>query len=288
MHKVEQIMNVEHDEKETLAGSRKNKKYLILLFLFFAGFLVFIGISVSDFYHSFKADQMMEELQMETSVVNQVEDPITPVAVEEDIEIEETELMVTIPEKALDFEELAIVNPDIYAWVYIPETDIDYPILQHPTIESYYLDRGMDGKKLNMGSIYTDYINKKDFSDKLTVVYGHNMLNGSMFGELHEFEDETFFNEHPYIFVYTAEKTLIYHIFAVYEFSNAHLLYNFDFSTEEHFQNFIDQMYTNVGEKAHFREDIEVSASDHILTLSTCVTGEKNKRYLVQGVLINE
>jgi sortase B len=286
MHKVELEMNINHEDIENKTGSRKNVVYMILLFLFFAGFLLFIGISVREFYLSFRAGQMMEELQVETSVQEEISDVV--LEPEQEIEIEEVNENVEIPAKELDFKELELVNPDIYAWIYIPDSGIDYPILQHPTIESYYLDRGVDGKKLNMGSIYTDYINKKDFTDKLTVVYGHNMLNGSMFGELHKFEDETFFQDHPYIYVYTEEKTFVYQIFAAYEFSNAHLLYNFDFSTEEHFQNFIDQMYTNTSDKSNFLEDIEVSASDHLLTLSTCITGEKNKRYLIQGVLINE
>lgn len=230
---------------------------------------------------------MIEELRVEDIATEKVNNVVSDT--KEIFELEETNFAsVKVPEKEINFEELKLVNADIYAWIYIPDSDIDYPILQHPTIESYYLNRGIDGKKLNMGSIYTDYINKKDFTDKLTVVYGHNMLNGSMFGELHKFEDKNFFNEHPYIFVYTEEKIFIYEIFAAYEFSNAHLLYNFDLSTEGRFQNFIDQMYTNVSDKSNFRESIEVTSNDHLLTLSTCITGEKNKRYLIQGVLINE
>ena len=280
-------MKLDNQGEKNKCGSRRNVIYIILLFLFFVMFLIFIGISIQEFYFTFKEEQMIEELRVEDIVTEKVNNVVSDT--KEIFELEETNFAsVKVPEKEINFEELKLVNADIYAWIYIPDSDIDYPILQHPTIESYYLNRGIDGKKLNMGSIYTDYINKKDFTDKLTVVYGHNMLNGSMFGELHKFEDKNFFDEHPYIFVYTEEKIFIYEIFAAYEFSNAHLLYNFDLSTEGRFQNFIDQMYTNVSDKSNFRESIEVTSNDHLLTLSTCITGEKNKRYLIQGVLINE
>ncbi len=195
---------------------------------------------------------------------------------------------VPIPDKEVDFETLqSETNPDIYAWIYIPDTKIDYPVLQHATDNSYYLNYNIDGSKGYPGCIYTENYNAKDFSDPNTVMYGHNMKNGSMFAGLHKFEDSEYFEEHPYVYVYTPEQLYVYEIFAAHEYSNAHILMSFDFADEKVYQKFLDDIWTFQGSKSNFREDVEVDAGDRILTLSTCVAGQSSKRYLVQCVLLN-
>lgn len=73
------------------------------------------------------------------------------------------------------FEELQAVNPDVYAWITVPGTDIDYPILQHASDNSYYLMHNIDGSYGYPGCIYTENMNSKDFTDNNTVIYGHNI-----------------------------------------------------------------------------------------------------------------
>lgn len=204
-------------------------------------------------------------------------------------EVEETiftYLGIEDPGKVLDWEKLKEENEDIYAWIYIPNTHVDYPILQHESNDAYYLSYNLDGSKGYPGCIYTERINEKDFSDHNTLIYGHNMKNGTMFHDLHEFKDETFFKENRYIFIYTPEELLIYDIFASYKFTDAHILYTYDCYTEEGFQNYLDMVYEDYGKSGNFREGVEVTGEDHIITLSTCVGGEDDKRYVVQGVLV--
>lgn len=100
------------------------------------------------------------------------------------------------------FEELQAVNPDIYAWITVPGTVIDYPILQHASDNTYYLMHNIDGSYGYPGCIYTENMNSKDFTDNNTVIYGHNMKNGSMFAQLHKFEDPDFFNENREVLIY--------------------------------------------------------------------------------------
>ena len=209
----------------------------------------------------------------------------------EQIETENTEDVFTYydisnPGKVLDWEYLRKENEDIYAWIYIPDTNIDYPILQHETDDSYYLNYNLDGTKGYPGCIYTEKLNAKDFSDYNTLIYGHNMKNGTMFHDLHKYEEETFFVEHPYIFIYTPDDVLVYEVYGAYEFTNAHILYSYDCFTEQGFSSYLQMIKQKYGEKGLFREEIEVTETDKIITLSTCVSGENEMRFLVQGVLL--
>lgn len=198
---------------------------------------------------------------------------------------------IPIPEKEIDFSYLQDnVNRDIYAWIDIPDTKVDYPILQHPTDNTYYLNYNMDGSKGYPGCIYTEDYNTKGFADPNTVVYGHNMKDGSMFAGLHQYEDREYFDAHPYIYIYTEDKLYVYEVFAAYEYGDEHILYSCDFTDDEAFENYLESIYDmedDTDSLANIREDLDVTAEDRILTLSTCVTQRPERRYLVQGVLLN-
>ena len=290
---------ITENRNKNIAGEKKN--YLLFLafcimFLFFGGVAIFMLINKLNEQVEWnkiqqKAQPVIESNDLNASnqinsVSENTEEPEMPEAAESDIYSKW--MPENIPQKEIDWEYLTSKNKDVYAWVFVPNTGIDYPVLQHPTEESFYLSRGLDKKETTAGSIYTDYLNNKDFSDKLTVLYGHNMRNGSMFGNLHMFEDADFFSENEYFYIYTKEKIFCYKIFAVYEFSNAHLLYNFNLEDDVSYQNYIDQIYTNQSACSHFDQQIEVNEKSKIATLSTCISGKKNQRYLVQGVLLNE
>lgn len=196
---------------------------------------------------------------------------------------------VPIPEKEVDFAKLQEdVNGDIYAWVYIPDTKIDYPVLQHPIDNYYYLNHNLDGSYGYPGCIYTESYNRRNFLDPLTVMYGHNMKNGTMFAGLHKYEDSEYFAGHPYIYVYTPERLLVYRVFASLEYGNEHLLYRRDYTREEEFGWILEKMEGVRGMNCNRAEDVEVTTDDNILILSTCMADKPDRRYLVQGVLLNE
>lgn len=210
---------------------------------------------------------------------------------EEIVESEEDifkELGLENPGKVLDWEKLQNENNDIYAWIYIPDTNIDYPILQHETDDTYYLNYNLDGSKGYPGCIYTERINKKDFSDKNTLIYGHNMKNGTMFADIHKFKERDFFESHRYAYVYTPEKLFIYDIFAVYKFSDAHILYSYDCVSEDGYQNYLNLIFKDYKQDGNFRDGVEVTKEDSIITLSTCISGQNDKRLLLQAVCIGE
>lgn len=188
------------------------------------------------------------------------------------------------PEIPIDFQELKKQNEDIYAWITIEGTNVDYPVLQNPEDDSLYIHHGIDKEYLFAGAIYSEMKNKKDFSDFNTILYGHNMKDGSMFASLHNYRDEEFFKKNREIVVYTPEHIFRYEIFAVYSFDNRHILNSFDFTTEKGRSDYLEEVYNVRSMDAHFLDERKVTGKDKIITLSTCI-GRDDSRYLVQGVL---
>lgn len=189
-----------------------------------------------------------------------------------------------------DFGALWEINEDIYAWITIPGTNIDYPILQHPTDDSYYLNYNIDGSYGYPGCIYTESLNSKEFTDANTVIYGHNLKNKTMFTQLHNFESRDFFDEHDEIIIYMPEKTLHYKVFAAHVYDDRHLLYSFDFSDKDIFASYLQSIYDIRDMSANINRDFTVTEEDKIITLSTCMpkTADADKRLLVQAVLTGE
>lgn len=291
-------------------SERKNRIWKILFGIFLAVAVIGVIVTCVQIYRQKQAEAEMESLvesvaaSMEASraqsgeaIVSQTasgqdqessSDASTDQAASSDIQAL-IDKGVPVPEKEIDFADLQEnVNPDIYAWIYIPDTQIDYPVLQHPTDNYYYLEYNLDGSKGYPGCIYTEDYNEKDFSDPNTVIYGHNMKNGTMFAGLHKFEDNEYFEEHPYVYIYTENRLLAYEIFAAHESGNEHILYNNDFSDSYVFTKYLAEIMTGRTMNGNIREEVSVTAENRILTLSTCVANRPEKRYLVQGVLLNE
>ena len=187
----------------------------------------------------------------------------------------------------VDFAALQDENPDIYAWITVPGTEVDYPIVQREGDNTYYLDHNIDGEKDIAGAIFTENYNSKDFEDPNTVVYGHNMKNGNMFRTLHNFEDRSFFDGHKEVLIYTPDKIRHYRIFAAYVYDSRHLLLNFDFDDPEEYQSYLNDILALRDMTSFVDTSVEVTSEDKILTLSTCYKGMADRRYLVQAVLVS-
>jgi sortase B len=188
-------------------------------------------------------------------------------------------------EVPIDFDKLKKANPDIYAWISIPEVNVDYPILQSETDNGFYLNHTINGQKSVYGSIYTENYNSKDFSDFNTLVYGHNMKNGTMFGSLKKYRDVQFFNQNRYITVYMPGRILKYEIFAAYTWDNKHVLLTRNFESEYNRKTYIEEIFAVRDMNSQVSKDVVVTENDRIITLSTCMN-DKSKRFLVSGVLI--
>ena len=187
----------------------------------------------------------------------------------------------------VDFEALQAENPDIYAWITIPGTNVDYPILQREGDNGYYLNHSVDGTENIAGAIFTEDYNSKDFTDPNTIIYGHNMKNGSMFRTLHNYHDREFFDKNRDITIYMPDKILHYTIFAAYLYDSRHLMLSFDFNDPDVFRGYLDSVRNIRDMNAFVDTDIPVTENDKIITLSTCYKGQADRRYLVQAVLVS-
>ena len=108
----------------------------------------------------------------------------------------------------IDFAGLKAVNPDVIAWIQILALDISYPVVQGKD-NAYYLHHLFSGESNINGSIFVDCHNQPDFTDQNTIVYGHNMKNGSMFGTLDKYQDQTLFEQHPEFYIYRTRSSSI-------------------------------------------------------------------------------
>lgn len=261
---------------------KKKTKYFIALIAFLVVIAIGIVLILREAQKRKSAAEKVEEI---TEAVNDVE----PVKDEVE-EMPYSNLGIEIPEKNLDWNKLHKENEDIYAWITVTDTTVDYPVLQHPTDNTYYLNNNIDGTPGYPGCIYTEDYNAKDFSDKNTVLYGHNLKDKTMFSSLHNYEEENTFSKDQYIYIWTENDVFVYKVFAAYEFNSNHLLLNYDYNNEYVYEQYIKDIF-NVKDNgygiANIKDDIDVTKEDRIITLSTCTTDHNSdQRFLVVGVLI--
>lgn len=220
----------------------------------------------------------------ERSAGSEYEEIRKDAAAEQEKEAEAQEPAVEIP---IDFDSLTEQNPDIYAWITVPGTQIDYPVLQRTGDNSYYLDHTAENKESPEGAIYTEDYNSKDFEDPNTVIYGHDMKNGSMFQNLLNYQDKEFFDNNREVLVYTPDAIRHYRIFAAYLYDDRHIMQSFDFDIRSVYSAYLDHIFSIRDMNARIDTSMEVGADDKIITLSTCYGSQSDRRYLVQAVLVS-
>lgn len=231
--------------------------------------LVVVGVCLGCLAYYYVSVQQNEKIyaQLQTSETYTYIEP-TPAETEDE--------KIKIP---VNFEELQQINPEIYAWIQIPGTEVNYPVVQSAVDNHYYLEHTIEGIAGYPGSIYTEGVNSKDFSDYNTLIYGHDMEDGSMFGGLHQFSDEDYLRTHETLVIYTQDHQLTYRIFRALNYDDRHIIGSFDFTDAGQRQAFLD----SIG-----NDDPKVTADSRLVTLSTCIASQPNQRFLVEAVLIDE
>ena len=181
-------------------------------------------------------------------------------------------------ENPIDFDSLQEINPDVIGWLEMEAVDtINYPIVQGED-NDYYLHRTFQGTDNFAGSIFMDYMNKSNFGQRNTIIYGHNMKNGSMFGSLKDYRDQEVYNKSPYFWIYTPTRIYKYEIFSCAEVDKFGQDYQITFQDKEDFQEFI----YHAQDQSLYDTGVDVDYTDTVVTLSTC-TGNEATRFIVQG-----
>ena len=217
-----------------------------------------------------------EEAPVETPPVEEPEPPEG-----EPVEEEAPEPYVS----PIDFEALQAGNPDVYAWLEIEGTDISYPLLQSATDDAFYLDHDSEGNRSANGSLFSESrYNGRTMEDPVTLIYGHHMRSGAMFGNLErDYSDGEFFEAHLTITVYTPEAELHYGVFAAVPHTGEHLLYYNDFGDETEYRRFFASVFRIRDLRARFHEENAPEPGDRVLILSTCLAADNKQRYLVMA-----
>ena len=182
--------------------------------------------------------------------------------------------------ETLDLEALREVNPDVIGWILIPDTEVNYPLLQGSD-NDYYLNHTWDGRKNTVGSIYLEQLNSPDFTDFNTIVYGHNMKDGSMFASVRNYQQQRYWEAHPYVYIRTDLGVYRYEIFSSYLADVDSNTYAMHYTREDSRNTYIG----NVLESSAIQTGIRPEATDRMLTLSTCSGKGHTTRWVVHARL---
>lgn len=260
----------------------KRKKYWIVGGVI--GILIMIGVAVLLLEYRRYAEKTGENIEMLNHLVEQVTietteatDPVQKVSAETE--------SVGRPKPQHDFVALKEINPDVYAWITIPQTQVDYPVLQSE-IDNKYLDTNIDGTSGYPGCIYSNVCNSKDFDDYITVLYGHNMKTGEMFGSLHNFDDADFFKEFETYTVETEDAGFVYRVYAAVNYNDKLIPAHFDVKSTSGRDAFLESLEKCRGNTiTYFHDEIEFEEDDKVLVLSVCIKGQDTRRYLIVSKL---
>ncbi len=247
--------------------AKKGNVITILIIVAAAAVMIFALTNILDIFGTYKRDADSYQELRAYAQMPEVDDTGTPIS-----------------PRVIDFNSLRAMNPEIVAWITVNDTNIDYPVL-YGTDNSFYISHGADKEANKSGAVFIDYYCSPDFSDQNTIIYGHNMKDGSMFADLHKFEDADFAAGHPYVYIYTPDgEETIYKIFAAYQTPEDAETYTISFADDDAFLAYI----ADCRAVSQITNDTQVTADDKIITLSTCVQGQGTTRYVLQAVKVSQ
>lgn len=192
--------------------------------------------------------------------------------------------------ETVDFQTLQSQNQEIYAWLSFPEIGVDHPVLQHVGAandeeDEYYLNRDLDGKPSEAGSLFTQYrYNATDFSDPVTVIYGHRR---SIFKKLQSWCQGARLGEDTVFTIYLPGRKLTYQVFAGIPYDDSHVMYYHDFTNEHVYIKFFKDVFATKDPRANLDWSVVPAFGDKVVILATCQEDE-TQRYLTMGVLVED
>ena len=252
---------------------KKIKKSDVLLTIALIAAIVVFCYAAFNLYHIYT------EYKKGTDEYNQIEEMAVTERDADSAEVAGPNAQLKPPIE-VDFDKLKSVNEDVVGWIYVDALpDISYPIVKGKDNQTY-LHQTYEKNYNFAGTIFVDYENSGDFSDCNTLVYGHNMKNGSMFGHLKKFrEDDKLYKQDKYFWILTPERNYRYEIISAYTTGVNSDTYTLFKGPGEEFEKYLE---TIKGYSEIQTDDTDLTIKDKIVTLSTC-TGNESTRFVVQG-----
>lgn len=279
----------------------KNKSELTqaiikLMFAIFSLILAIILVFMVGKYviQNFENNSIKKEFELQETIAPTLENITLHVDEENDTaEVQEQEIEEPISEEAAleiylaqgqkqyNHEGLKAVNSDYCGWLDIPGTSISYPVVQsEDNVE--YLTRSFEEKKRSSGSIFVDANIRDIKKTRNLVIHGHNMKSGSMFAMLPSYKNISYYNKHPFIYLYTPDETMVYQVISAYTLkhdANEEVAYQGVFADNEDFKNFVSGLLN----RSVIDTNVDGIDEEQILTLSTCVN-HSTSRFIVHAV----
>ena len=266
-------MEEQAQEIKQRTGKRKRTNLISNIILAFAvGIFLFSAYKLYTIYSEYnKGDKEYQSI---------IEDVVSEKEPEQKEEATEVETIFQV-----DFEKLQAINKEVVGWIRFENpSKISYPIVQAEDNDKY-LTETVEGKKNSSGSIFMDANNMADFSDRNTFIYGHNMKNGSMFGQLRKYKNYDFYKENPYFYIYTPDgKEIKYQIYAVSIVEDTSESYNKYYTGDDEYLKYLEYIKSI----SRYDTGVEVTAQSQLVSLSTCTNVTETQRLLVQGVRVEE
>ncbi len=266
----------------------KRKIPLILLCVIFLGISGYFGTRLYLEWSEYRAgkqayEELTQYVQLNAPSTTETSFSKEDLPTHSETPPDETEPM-QVPDDTVwpvvDFDALLAINPDVVAWIYIEGTSINYPVVQGED-NSYYLNRLLDGSYNGAGTIFLDYRNESDFSDRNSVLYGHHMNNGTMFQQITEYKDQSFYDEHPVCLIMTPDGNYKLEFFAGYVIDMNSQAWKMEFASDEEYA----QWQQDAVSKSTFTGVAEPTPQDRVVTLSTCTYEYNDARYVLVGIL---
>lgn len=289
------MKNINPDKKQKKLIRSRLSLILLLVMLLSAALLAYLLIS--SWFENWQHKQMMASLTAAGTVESSTNpvpsnkfDTSTAQTTQNDAAAETEAASIPTPRPTritnynsthADFDKLLELNQETVAWIEIPRTVIDYPVVLADD-NKYYLERDFLGRKAKSGTIFMDYRNTGDFSERHTILYGHHMRDGSMFTGLMAYKDQDFFTKNSLIFISTPEGQTVWQIFSVYVTTTDFYYIVTDFAGNQAYVEFLDK----ITDKSQFEGAISPSAESRLLTLSTCTYEYDDARFVVHAIRV--
>lgn len=243
---------------------------LVILCLVFIGIFAYSGYRLLDIVRDYRVSEK-KYTQLSGQYVSSA-----PVGGSDNAAVSEERSPIGV-----DFSLLLQQNGDVAAWIYSPDTPINYPVV-HGADNEYYLNHFIDGTVTDSGTPFIDCLCTGDFSDQNTVIYGHHMKDGSIFASLSNYGSAGYYEAHPCLYLNTPAQNYRIEVFSGYMTEPDSDSYIFDFSEESDYLDFLQRMRA----KSDFPSSVELGPDDRIVTLSTCTYEHYDARYVIQGKLV--
>ncbi|MBR1862150.1 MAG: class B sortase [Lachnospiraceae bacterium] len=254
-------------------GRKIRRVIFIIALVVFIGAVGYIGYT----YYGYSRDaKFYREAVSEYVTINKPEPAQSSEAENKEEVSGKKELPIEV-----DFEALRAVNPDIMGWIYCPDTVINYPILKAEDNDKY-LRHNYLGEYITAGSIFVECANSDGFADSNTIVYGHNMHDGSMFACLSKWFEQDFYEAHPVMYILTPEKNYELQLFSAYTTKAGSDAYYAILTPCKEMNDYLERAV----ERSKIQTRVELPEDGHYVLLSTCAYLFENARSVVHGVLV--